>query len=747
MVQPVIKMKQNLNPTPLVPIKDSIATQLLKKVFIFYLGLVLTVTSIHMITEYIHTKNRTQQGLKTIEDTFKSGLELSMWEMNRGQVHSIMKGIVKLPTIVGIQILDNEENVIGQQGLYPDENGNPVNSEYRNEGDYFFNSIKLFGHGFRITHKRGDTVFQVGKVIVYSSSSVVFEQVRFGFIFLIFNAIIQIIAFCLLFLWISRQSLTLPLTRLTWATKQINIENIDKAVVDIGMEKENELKILEKAFNSMISSLAESQRELKQNRRQLQDIIDNATAIIFIKDITGRYLLVNQQFEKIFNISNQEINNRTDYDLFQKERAKAFTKNDLEVVNTASPLEFEERVPLEDGIHTYLTIKSPLFGPTGELYAVCGMATDISVRKKSEDLLKNFNQKLEVEVSERTREMQVAKEQAEAGSNAKSTFLANMSHELRTPLNIILGFSQVIAKNKTLSAEHSEHLGLIRHSGEMLLAMINQILDFSKIESGQISLNESIVDFYSLLDYLEEMFKPQAKEKGLHLIFECAPDIPHYIEADEIKLCQVLINLIGNSIKFTKSGKVSVLVRKSKPDSDALSSQLLLSFTVKDTGPGIHPDELDSVFRAFTQAKSCQKSQQGTGLGLSISQEYVKLMGGIITIRSELGCGTTFSFRLCVRGIEHSPIAAKKQYHQQQLIKTPQNPLILDQEKLKKSVATLPAQIVFELKEAATYCEIDSINRIITNIHIRHLDVAEELDRLAGEFDFDGMLALLEEKT
>lgn len=363
------------------------------------------------------------------------------------------------------------------------------------------------------------------------------------------------------------------------------------------------------------------------------------------------------------------------------------------------------------------------------------LAVEVETRKKSEDKILQLN-----------KELQVAKEQAEAASHAKTIFLASMSHELRTPLNVILGFSKMISKDQNISPKHSEHLNLIRRSGEILLAQINQILDLSKIESGQISLNEDIVDFYPLLDELKEMFNPLAKEKGLNLVFDCSSDVPRTFVTDEMKLYQVLINLIGNSIKFTEKGSVSLQVGVKPTDTDSFTPKLLLQFAVKDTGLGIRPDEIDKVFKAFTQTESGKKSQQGTGLGLSISQKFVKLMGDNITISSKPGSGSTFSFGLCVLKVDPSEVIEKKPYLRSKLLKTPRISPKLDLAAFKSSIATLPPQLVSELKEAATYCEVETLNQIITEVSRRNLDLAEELDRLSMEYDFDGILALLEEK-
>lgn len=247
-----------------------------------------------------------------------------------------------------------------------------------------------------------------------------------------------------------------------------------------------------------------------------------------------------------------------------------------------------------------------------------------------------------------------AKDVAESANRAKSAFLANMSHELRTPLNAILGFSQLMAHDPLLTLEQQQHLSIISRSGEHLLTLINDVLEMSKIEAGRTTLHQQSFNLYRLLDYLEEMLQLKAKTKGLQLTFDRAPDVPQFVKTDESKLRQVLLNLLGNAIKFTQQGSVILRVAKSHNRELIANSCLLtpdslfLHFEVEDTGPGIAPEELDILFEAFVQTEVGRNSQQGTGLGLAISRQFVNMMGGEITVRSCLGEGTLFTFDIRV---------------------------------------------------------------------------------------------------
>lgn len=249
-------------------------------------------------------------------------------------------------------------------------------------------------------------------------------------------------------------------------------------------------------------------------------------------------------------------------------------------------------------------------------------------------------------------ELVAQKERAEAANRAKSRFVANMSHEFRTPLNAILGFSELMQADGQTPQHQQEYLETIQQAGEHLLAMINDVLSLSKIESGKLSLSETCFDLRSLLDTLKQIFRLKAEARGLSLSVQVGKAVPQHIHADEGKLRQVLVNLLDNAIKFTPQGQVflSVTVLAGPEGKQPTApAPLRLRFMVKDTGVGIAPEELTTLFQAFTQTEAGRQSLQGTGLGLSISQAYVQLMGGTLEVESHLQQGSVFGFTLPVQ--------------------------------------------------------------------------------------------------
>ncbi|MDJ1175350.1 CHASE2 domain-containing protein [Roseofilum capinflatum] len=268
--------------------------------------------------------------------------------------------------------------------------------------------------------------------------------------------------------------------------------------------------------------------------------------------------------------------------------------------------------------------------------------------RKSQHQLQEYLHTLEAKVAERTQELQTAKLAADDANKAKSEFLANMSHELRTPLNGILGYSQILVRDGSLNPQQINSINIINQCGTHLLNLINDILDLAKIEARKMDLNPTDVHFQSFLMGVAEICRIKAEQKNIEFVYQTDAELPETLYFDEKRLRQVLINLIGNAIKFTHQGGVifHIYHRESVIHSDSDSTIYPLSFTIEDTGVGMTPEQLNTIFLPFEQVGSKSQNAEGTGLGLAITQQIINLMEGEIIVTSKLGQGSKFQIDL-----------------------------------------------------------------------------------------------------
>jgi signal transduction histidine kinase/DNA-binding response OmpR family regulator len=283
------------------------------------------------------------------------------------------------------------------------------------------------------------------------------------------------------------------------------------------------------------------------------------------------------------------------------------------------------------------------------LGVIAALFRAVQRRRRAEEQVRTLNQGLEQRVQERTAELSVAMEAAETANRAKSTFLANMSHELRTPLNAILGFAQIMERDARLPEDERKNVATINRSGNHLLSLINDVLEIARIEAGRTQSLRTVFDLPATLMSVEEMIRIRAEAKGLAFDVERPADLQPRVLGDGHHLSQVLINLLGNAVKYTDQGRIALRVEPEDNDR--------IRFEISDTGLGIAKDDQERVFQAFYQTERGIAKSEGTGLGLTISRQFVRLMGGEIMVASELGKGSTFSFSIPLPPTDAAPHA------------------------------------------------------------------------------------------
>ena len=369
----------------------------------------------------------------------------------------------------------------------------------------------------------------------------------------------------------------------------------------------------------------EAEAALEQERYLLHALMDNLPHSIYFKDANSHFIRINKGLTNYFGLSDAaEALGKTDYDFFTEEHASEAKADEELVMQTNQPvLDKEEKETWPDGSETWVTTtKLPLYNEQGEIVGTFGISRDITERKRTAEALR------------------AAKEAAEVASRAKSDFLATMSHEIRTPMNGIIGMIDLLLSTNPTDQQRT-YLELASQSTETLLRLINDILDFSKIEAGKFELD--LVGF-KLRDTIGDTLQTLAgrvSEKGLELTCHIPSAIPDDLIGDPGRLCQVIVNLTGNAIKFTEEGEIAVSVNMES----IIGDDVHLHFSISDTGMGIPMDKQQIIFEAFRQADSSMSRRfGGTGLGLTISSHLVEMMGGRMWLESEMGKGSTFHF-------------------------------------------------------------------------------------------------------
>lgn len=390
-------------------------------------------------------------------------------------------------------------------------------------------------------------------------------------------------------------------------------------------EAQSELQRLNAELESRVlertEQLSAANQALAESERRFFDILDHSPAVIFLKDFDGRYIFVNRRCEEVLGQSRSEIVGKTDHDMLPPRIADMYRANDAQVIASGATLDFEE-IGVEEDLQprVFQSSKFLLRNAAGQAYALCGIANDITERKRADQA------------------MSIARREAERANRAKSEFLSRMSHDLRTPLNAVLGFAQLLDMDN-LTADQRESVTQILEAGRHLLDLMNEVLDISRIESGNLSLSPEPVAVADIVDQVVKLMRPLGTPRQIEVRALPSATRVRYVRADRQRLNQILLNLMSNAIKYNRQGG-SVTVSCE----DAAGGGVRIGVT--DSGVGIRPEKLALLFTPFERLGADQTGIEGTGLGLALSRGLAEAMGGKIGVSSEVDRGSTFWIEL-----------------------------------------------------------------------------------------------------
>jgi len=448
------------------------------------------------------------------------------------------------------------------------------------------------------------------------------------------------------------------------------------------------------------------EKELMATKDYLGTVFNNVYDAILIHDLDGKVVDVNDKMLEMYKVNRGEaigLNIIRDYSVTVESMEESLSNWKKIIAGENIFVEWKARRPKDGSVFDVEVFLTRLLLPKGNY--ILSNVRDITERKRAENELLRHRERLEELVTERTAELAVAKERAEAANRAKSMFLANMSHELRTPMNAILGYSQIMQSDSSLPSTQQEYLNIINRSGEHLMELINDVLEISRIESRRVILDMRTCDIHALLEDIEVMFRVRTNAKGLRFEITGVNSLPRYVVTDENKLRQVIINLLGNAVKYTKAGKI--LVRFATENHTPDNMRMVAEF--EDTGIGIAEEEIDKIFDYFEQTAVARQSSSGTGLGLAISRAYARMLGGDIKVTSLLSKGSIFRLEINITEGIDSDLKDKVQHPRVVSLTTGQRiPRILVVEDIQESrdlLVDILKPVGFEVREAVNGAE------------------------------------------
>ncbi len=620
--------------------EHSLSKRLLRQVLVWYLLLVAGTALALLWVEIRSIERSIGNELTQIENSFGKGFNQAVWNLDLDMIDVLSKGIIQVPVVSGVQLVDVNGVALSQQGVIPHHTDNQALLL----GGVLTHAVELKGLA---TAEGGHAI---GKLMLYTDSSVLYRRLRGSFLSMIINTLVVGAGlFLALYLAVQRY-LEAPLLRVTQSIAAMTGDPGSGLARRIEYRGKDEIGLLVDALNTMNDEVGQSRQALDDMNKSLEQAVRNRTAELMVateqSDLRAQKL--QRSTEQLqFMLDHSPIAVRILSNTLDPSEARLVFANRsfYDMFRIASPAELEadllsiyvhpsDFAALYHEMHSSNQASKPrlveMRTATGEYLWVMVSVVPILYQDQECGLGWFYD----------VTDLRLAKDEAEAAAKAKASFLANMSHEIRTPLNGIIGLSELTLKTD-LSDRQKEFLAKIHRSGVHLLGVINDILDFSKIEAGKLDVETTAFTIEQVLDPVRDMLAEKLSERSLMLRIEVDPAIPARLFGDPLRLRQVLINYCNNAIKFTEHGSISIELTAKAITRESFT----LHCCVADTGIGMSEEQVTRLFQSFSQAdSSISRRFGGTGLGLAISKRLAELMGGEVGATSVLGQGSRFWF-------------------------------------------------------------------------------------------------------